>query len=132
MARPWEVKPRGSPPCGPGPNPGARKSRGVAVSVTSTVISVSDWSIPDFGPIHSDVTIPGITQSVIDSGLVMVYLKVDDFWATLPYTRYFTDHQIVTSYKVKLNTLRVIVFETDFTNPPQDDLSLKVVIIDGN
>jgi hypothetical protein len=101
------------------------------MKLSSTVFSVSNWSIPSGGQTHADVIDSAITQSVIDSGLVMVYLDVDGFWAALPYTKYFSDHMIVTSFEVSLNTVRIIVSESDLTNPPLDLLSIKVVAIDG-
>jgi hypothetical protein len=102
------------------------------MNLSSTVLSVSNWSVPSDGQTYADVIDSAITQSVIDSGLVMVYLDVNGYWAALPYIRYFPGFMIVTSFQITLNTVRLIVSESDLTNPPQDDLSIKVVVIDGN
>jgi hypothetical protein len=102
------------------------------MTLSSKVFGVSNWSLPSGGQTYADVIDSDITQSVIDSGLVMVYLEVNGFWAALPFTRYYSDNLVVTSFQVKLNTVRIIVTSSDFTNPPLDFLSIKVVAIDGN
>ena len=100
-------------------------------NVSSKVFSVSNWSNLATGQIYADITYSAVTQAILDSGSVIVYLNTAGYWSALPYTKYFSDHFIATSYQCSLNTVRIIVTESDLTNPPRDDLSIKVVVITG-
>lgn len=101
-------------------------------NVSSKYYTVSSWSVPAAGSIYTDIANSDITQSVIDSGSVMVYLNVNNAWTPLPYNRYYSNHFIATTFQCTAGNVRIIVTESDLTNPPQDILSLKVVTIGGH
>ena len=101
-------------------------------NVSSKFYTVSSWSVPASGQIYTDIADADITQNVIDSGSVMVYLNTSGSWTPLPYNHYYSDHFIATTFQCSVGTVRVVVTESDLTNPPQDNLSLKVVAIGGH
>lgn len=101
-------------------------------NVSSKTYSVSSWSVPAGGQIYADISDADITQAIIDSGSVMVYLYNTNYWTPLPYNHYFSDHFIATTFQCKTGSVRIVVTESDLTNPPQDLLSIKVVTIAGH
>ena len=76
------------------------------------------------------INVPEITQDVLDNGLVMVYMKMDNEYAALPFTFTFDGYQTIFEYTLQLNIVNIYLFDTDLqTLDPTGPITFKVVII---
>lgn len=119
-------------PRGPQGPPGPPGAGGGIVSDIYTVRE-SDWIFEDpsyFG----DIEIPDLTEDIVNNGIVLVYLKVDDNTFTqLPLTFYESDEYASTLEVISFPQLVSIVWTDsdllDGGTPPQMDF--RVVFMDG-
>jgi hypothetical protein len=102
-------------------------------NVVSGTVNVTTWtySAPDAAYI-ANITSQSITQNVLNSGAVLVYLKyAENVWTQLPLTLYLdptysSTLEVVTT----LNHIQIVWTDSDLTQPnTPPPLTFKVVVI---
>ena len=61
-------------------------------NVHTSIIQVptSSWTIVSSSELSASILDTNITQSIVDSGTVLLYIKISDSWYTLPYAQTIT------------------------------------------
>ena len=121
-----------------------RDGRDATVCSMSINVTANDWTFLSSGSWCLSLTSTSITQSVVDNGMVLVYMKDPYYysWKLIPLTYYYTDVDseqnilylscsLETSYY--LNGLDIYWTESDFydgNNPGNQ--TFRVVILEGS
>jgi hypothetical protein len=115
---------------GPKGDKGDPGAVGNANVVTTNTVELKSWSYDSTGDIYTtSITSPALTQSVMDNGLVMVYIK-DDGWIPLPYVGLSSPTDFLT-FQILPGSVLISYFDNvDPTeNPNSFGIVVKVVII---
>lgn len=101
-------------------------------AIVTETFKVSDWIKEPAVRWHAQVSFPAITQEVMDSGAVLVYLKVNDAYNQIPLT-FFPGPDVVTSIQVSTHVAGFVLFwsTSDYYNdfPKPDTADVKVTVI---
>jgi hypothetical protein len=78
-----------------------------------------------------DLSVPEITQAVVDNGAVMVYYEnMYGEWEAMPNTvAVSTNYSTVYSFSHWSGHVSLYVFDTDWLTLSPDDMNIKIVII---
>lgn len=79
---------------------------------------------------YYQIDIPGITQAVMNSGAVMVYVKQNDLFYPLPAITNFNGYVNTIQNNVYLGMIEIFVEDTDFQTDPPAQMTFKVVVFD--
>jgi hypothetical protein len=80
---------------------------------------------------YYQIDIPGITQSVMNSGAVMVYVKLNDLFYPLPASTNYVGYVSTMQNNVYPGMVEIFIEDTDFqTQAPADQFTFKVVVFD--
>lgn len=79
---------------------------------------------------YYQIDIPGITQSVMNYGAVMVYIKQDELFYPLPATANFDGYVNTIQNNVYLGMVEIFIEDTDFQTDPPGQMTFKVVVFD--
>ena len=112
------------------------------VSIEKTVGS-TDWiaegSAGEDLYYYYEISVPQITQDILDDGFVIVFLKSGDYYTALPTVYYFYsstyDYYYSTTirYHFGPRTVRLEIQDSDlFTYRPEKTLAFKIVVIGGS
>jgi hypothetical protein len=100
--------------------------------ISSTSYTVFNWEWTFLDPeYYVDLSVPEITQAVVDNGAVMVYYEnTYGEWEAMPNTVAVTsNYSTVYSFSHWLGHVSLYVFDTDWLTLSPDDMNIKIVII---
>jgi len=100
-------------------------------NVVSGTVTVSTWTYSD--PVYyANIPSQSITQSIINTGAVLVYAKLaDNVWTQLPLT-FYNDPSYSSTLEVitTLNLIQIVWTDSDLTDPgTPPPLTFKIVVI---
>jgi hypothetical protein len=84
---------------------------------------------PGFQYYHQ-IDAPEVTQSVMDNGAVMVYIKQSDLFYPLPAITDYETYVTTVQFNVYLGMVEVFIEDTDFQTQAPGAMTLKVVVFD--
>lgn len=117
-------------PAGPAGTNGTNGKDGNA-NVVSGTVTVSNWTYDE--PVYyADIHSASITQSVLNTGAVLVYAKLaDNVWTQLPLTVYLSpDYSSTLEVITTLNTVEITWTDSDLSQPGvPPSLDFKIVVI---
>jgi hypothetical protein len=79
---------------------------------------------------YTDFNVPGITQAVMQSGAVMVYIKLDDLFYPLPAITNNDGYVSTIQNNVYLGLVEIFMEDTDFQTEAPGAYTFKVVVFD--
>ena len=96
-------------------------------------VFTSDWNqvAPNYGV---DLSVPEITQSILDDGAVLVYLSNGSGgWMPLPYTSWYSGYARLYKANILYEDVTIWVLDSDLTQTPNPgDRTFKIVVIGGS
>jgi hypothetical protein len=114
---------------------------GPSAQTATFTIAVTDWRAFGAGTNVALIesgwrTAPNITQSIMNSGAVLVYMQWESnpaTWQQLPITYYFTDFFRVIDAQFRLGQIKFFINQSNTTPPalPDGPLIFRVVAITG-
>ncbi len=92
----------------------------------------ANWALsaPNY---YCDLTVPEITQSIIDNGAVLVYLSNGSGgWLALPFVQWYNGYGHQYNAVISVGAIRIWVSDSDLTQASNPGtVSFKVVVMDG-
>jgi hypothetical protein len=79
---------------------------------------------------YRQIDVPDITQSIMEKGAVMVYIKQNDLFYPLPATTDYDGWVNTIQYNVYQGKVEIFVEDTDFRTENPGAMTLKIVIFD--
>ncbi len=78
-------------------------------NVTAYTYSVSSWAYnsPNY---YTNLSVPELTSSNINSAAVMVYFKTTGNWFALPYTQYYSPYNYVMNFSTGVGEVQITWF----------------------
>jgi hypothetical protein len=96
-------------------------------------VFTSDWILnaPNYGV---DLSVPEITQSILDDGAVLVYMSNGSGgWMPLPYTSWYSSYARLIKANILYEDVTIWVLDSDLTQTPNPgDRTFKIVVIGGS
>ena len=98
-------------------------------NVQSSIDTVINWSGVGTGDVSKVINVPGITQSILDKGIVMVYRVANPtFLIALPYSDQYDEW----FFEVHLGSITIDLTNGTPNVPDPGTITYRVVIIAGN